>query len=568
MNLLRTIAALALSAVFLLSPGEQIQTFSVPGQYVTIQAALDAAKTPHSQGEAVRVEVQPGPYRESIRWQSVSNAALTIEAQNAVISGSDAALWTSLGSGLYSVKWDYNWALSTVPKDWTISVALELRHREMVWVDGKPLTLALSCADLKAGYFCIDIVNKRLQFHSTAEPQSVEIAMRETCAIIQGDNLTIRGLTVQHCASDLDKSGAIITGRNITLEGMVFRQNVSGGLNTSNTTNLTTRNLLFADNGLTGWGGAYNTGLRSQDDSALRNNWRGYQHGETGWWIAGLKHLRSSNVVYTNLSLRDGLTHGGWWDFDHRDITFNNLQSTGNLNAGLYIEASPGAITVNGGRITGNARGAAYSGIFATNSTNVILEGVYVESASRPALFIGGEQCRPVGGTCLPVASGWQIRNSTFVSAHSAMQFAPGYGLDLHLKTVNADWNAYAGRDKPILFPAPYGRIPLSQYVAMLATAQPLAKQEQNSRDTIATLTPSPSIVISATFTPTITRSRTPTASNTPTLISTKTPAPIVPTATGTATPTPDATENPTPPGQHWVIRIEGVLHIWIEAGD
>lgn len=562
MNLLRTIAALTLSAVFLLSPGEQIQTFSVPGQYPTIQSALDAAKTPHSRGEAVRIEVAPGPYRESIRWQSVSNAALTIEAAGAVISGSDRVEAFTAVNDVYSVAWPYAWKPSRIPSGWeSITVAPELLQREMVWNNDTPLKLNLNCATLLLNQFCVDTANGRIQFRAPSLPQSIEIAMRETCAIIAGDNLTIRGLTVQHCASDLDKSGSVITGRNIVLEGMVFRQNVSGGLNTSNTTNLTTRNLLFADNGLTGWGGAYNTGLRSQDDSALRNNWRGFAHGFTGWSVAGFKHLRGTDVIFTNAAAKDNQTHGFWADYDWKDLTFNNLQSTGNLNAGLYIEASPGAITVNGGRITGNARGAAYSGIFATNSTNVILEGVYVESASRPALFIGGEQCRPVGGTCLPVASGWQIRNSTFVSTHSAMQFAPGYGLDLHLKTVNADWNAYAGRDKPILFPAPYGRIPLSQYVDMLKAAG--NPQEQNSRDTIATLTPSPSIVISATFTPTITRSRTPTASNTPTLISTKTPAPIVPTATGTATP--DIT--PTP--KRFTIRFGGQINIdgelWFE---
>lgn len=543
MTLRQTLAALITGAAFLISPAQQPITFAVPSPlYPTIQSALDAAKTPHATGQALRIQIAPGVYRENLRWTSTSSAALTLDGAGAVLTGSDRALWTSLNSERYAIAWPYNWALSTVPKEWEeqVNVPLELRHREMVWVNDLPLLLSLACDTLALNRFCIDTINQRIVFRVSSEPQSVEVAMRETCLIFQGDNLIVRGLTVEHCAADLDKSGAIITGANIVLEKLTFRQNVSGGLNTSNTTNLSTRGLVFEDNGLTGWGGAYNVGMVSTGDTARRNNWRGFAYGATGWWIGAVKHLRETNVVYDGLTITDNLTHGLWMDFNHVGIVIRGLTSANNFNAGVYLEASPGAFTITDSRITNNALGTAYASLYAANTTHVTLKNVVVQS-NRAALFIGGQSpCRQVGTACLPIAANWKIHNSTFNSPLASMQFAPP-GIADFWTTYTADYNVWIGRSNPFLVSGSR-RLTLPQ-------EQAESKQDQNSVDFVPT--PTPPVTITPSRTATLTLTRTPT------------PAPIVPTYTHT----PSATENPTP-GRHWVLRIEGRLDVWIIEGD
>ena len=64
--------------------------------------------------------------------------------------------WTQESTNIYSTNWTANFGACPVPNSWPMDFTPIARRREMVFVDGIPLTQTMSHADLVPGTFFVD----------------------------------------------------------------------------------------------------------------------------------------------------------------------------------------------------------------------------------------------------------------------------------------------------------------------------------------------------------------------------------------------------------------------------
>lgn len=378
----------------------------------TIGRAITLAESANVQGQGVQVQLANAVYRESVevtRKDNSTDAPILFEADTpgrAIISGSDVwADWQFVHTidspngeiSVYVHDWPHNWGLAPIPQGWldaglNVPVPDILRRREMVIINGLPLlqTLSEPDAEAQAETFYVDEANDRLLIYTrqALENAAVEVAIRPIIMRIhERSNIAFKGLQFRHASTVYDSAVQIQRSQNIWLEQNTFAWNSSGGLGLNRSTNIIGRRNLYADNGGTGYGGGFNVNLLSEDETAIRNNWRGGQGNFIGWSQAGVKHLYVRNVTYRRLTVTDNQAHGFWLDSDNMDVLIENAEISRNRNSGLYLEVSRGPVVMRDSIIAENA----ISGIRAANMMNITLQQNQIYDNQFAQIYITGE---------------------------------------------------------------------------------------------------------------------------------------------------------------------------------
>ncbi|HSJ28850.1 MAG TPA: S-layer homology domain-containing protein, partial [Acidimicrobiia bacterium] len=337
----------------------------------TIQQAVERASALRRSGQAVRILIGPGVYREHVNvGHSTSDAPqLLIEAKSpgtVRVTGTDVWTgWQSAASGVYAREWPFDWSPAG-------GVSEIVGRREMAFHDGVRLQQVLSFSALVPGSFFVDQPAGRIYVAvSGGAPASIEVSVRPQVLKVDGaKNVTIRGVEFSGAASAFGGSAVQITnvGRVQFVDNLV-RDNSWVGVSLTTSSDVTVDSSRINHNG----GGGMNVfkvpGVQLLSTETSGNNWRGVRGDYIGLTIAGVKVVGSHDFTVDGHTAVGNHTRGLWFDYDVPGLVVRNSRLCGNLSDGLFIEASQGPSTVSNTVLCDNGR----YGLLIANGRSVTL---------------------------------------------------------------------------------------------------------------------------------------------------------------------------------------------------
>ncbi|WP_348263035.1 right-handed parallel beta-helix repeat-containing protein [Telmatobacter sp. DSM 110680] len=334
----------------------------------TIQSAINLATLKNQLNVGAKIIVNPGVYRESLNIGASQTAApLTIEAATTgttYISGSDAISggWSAQSGGVYSHAWTYNFGTCPTPSGWP-SMSTLARRTEMVFVNGNSLTQVLSSSSLSPGKFYVNESSNQLLIkppvNTNMSTASVEVATRSQILSISGrSNVVVRGMVIEHARSCVNQNAAVISNSSgVLVDNVQAVWNNWGGLEISNSNNITVQNSVGSHNGGVGFHGYQDTNSLWENNKTDYNNWRGAEGGLLDWGMGGFKSMLMHTATVLNHHSYGNQAQGLWFDTDNKNITINGVYLSNNELADLQLEASEGPITVENSHLCNSRAG-------------------------------------------------------------------------------------------------------------------------------------------------------------------------------------------------------------------
>lgn len=424
--------------------------------FKTVQAAVNKANSFNQQGIGVKVIVNPGVYRETVTIGNyrVTSAPLTVQAATtgtAIIDGADVLTgWTLESNGIsYARSWTYGFGDCAVPSGWPTTFAEIGKRREMIFVNGTPLTQVMNYSDLKPGTF---FVNETYSVIHVAPPAgtnmstaTVEAAARaQTLNAVSRTNLVLRGLVFQHAAACINAPGAAInSSNNVLIDTVQADWNNWGGLGVFGSTNVTIQNSVASYNGGVGFMGNKDVNVLLNSNESDYNNWRGAQAAFYDWGMGGTKFFQTHGATVQNHYSYNNQAQGLWFDTDNKNITITNSTLSGNVQAALQIERNEGPITLQNSSLCSSGQG-----VNVLTSTGITIENnaFYNNSGTnkfQAEIFIAGQ----AGGK---IITDWQtgqnydlFTTGMVLSGNTFQNAAPGQ-LVFGTYLGGSDWTQFA----------------------------------------------------------------------------------------------------------------------------
>jgi hypothetical protein len=173
---------------------------------------------------------------------------------------------------------------------------------------------------------------------------------------------------------------------NILFDSVQALWNNWGGLGIYSTNNLTVQNSVASHNGGVGIMAAYDQNALLTSNQSDYNNWRGAQAALFDWGMGGTKLMYMRNTTVQNHYSYNNQAQGLWFDTDNKNITINNATLSGNVMAGLQLEASQGPIELQNSSICSNG-----AGVNLLNSQNVAIQNNSLFDNGGTGIFDPGQ---------------------------------------------------------------------------------------------------------------------------------------------------------------------------------
>ena len=361
------------------NPGTQSKPFK------TILKAVSKAKTNNVSGIGTKVFINSGIYREYVSITSTYNqtgATITLQATQpgkAIISGSDVYTnWSRLSSNSskYTHSWAKDWGLCKNPSGWPTGYAPVTMRREMVFVNGMPLTQVMSSSLMQSGTFYVDESANTLTIWpaSTTDMSTalVEVATRPNTFTVSGrSNMAIRGLLFEHAANCPNTvSAAVNSSTNVLVDSIQANWNNWGGFTVNNSKQITVKNSIANHNGGVGLGGYRDQNILYDSNESDYNNWRGAMGAYYDWAMGGTKLFNMRSTTVNNLHAYRNQAQGLWFDTDNRQIVASNNTLVENIGPNIQVEVNEGPIA-----LTGNTICSGGVGLNLINSENITVSG-------------------------------------------------------------------------------------------------------------------------------------------------------------------------------------------------
>ena len=238
-------------AHFVAATGSDSNSGSQTSPWKTIGHAVAAS----SSGSTI--VIYGGIYREGAI--SISGKKLTLQPyphEKVWLNGSlVVSNWVASGSVWASSGWNYQFAVDT-PSD-AIDPNYPLAgHRDMVFIDGMPLTLVGSASQVGPGKFYVDYTHHQLYIGSNPNGHTVEATTQAVALYVNynDDGTIVRGLGFEHYATGYDpaRMGALrVDSNSVTVEDNTFAYNALAGMAAFDP-NCTIEGNTFAFNGESG----------------------------------------------------------------------------------------------------------------------------------------------------------------------------------------------------------------------------------------------------------------------------------------------------------------------------
>ncbi|MGI8771306.1 MAG: right-handed parallel beta-helix repeat-containing protein [Acidobacteriaceae bacterium] len=351
----------------------------------TVSAGTSFAVRNNVQGIGTKVIVNPGVYREYVNVVANyrgTSAPITIQAAQfgtAIVAGSDVFTNWYQGtnnSAIYTHSWTYGFGNCPISSGYPQTMKPILRRREMVFVNGIPLTQVMALSQMLAGTFYVDETSQQIQIWprpgTDMNTALVEVAVRsDTFNISRQGNIVVRGMTFEHAASCIDKSGVNVnSANNVLIDSIQANWNNQGGFHVSSSTNVTVQNSAASHNGSNGFGGYRSKQVLFQFDEADYNNWRGAQAAFYDYYMGGMKFFNMHGATVDQFFAYNNQGQGLWFDTDNRQIVAQGSFLSGNWVANLQVELNAGPIAV-----LNNTLCYGQVGVNLVNASNITFSG-------------------------------------------------------------------------------------------------------------------------------------------------------------------------------------------------
>jgi parallel beta helix pectate lyase-like protein len=372
----------------------------------TVQRAVQLADDVNAQGQAVRILLGDGVYRESVELSSDgqrTDAPMIIEGEpGAVLSGADLwGDWVPQPDGSSIRSWPHRFGMAPIPDGWEEYWNEDgngrkrniLRRSELVFADDEPLRGVLSRDELSPGTFFVDEEGQQLHVWlpdgRPAADAKMEVAVRQPVLFVNGrSNLTIRHLTIEKGRGAVQEAAFLVQNtRNVTLKDVLLQLNTYDGLATNNNKGLVITGSRFNNNGVLGLSGYREENIVLEDSEIARNNWRGWPTGHEEWDTV-FKWLSVRGGIARRLRVVDNLGNGFWLDTDNQDVELRDSLISGNQKGGVTLEANQGPILVTGNRICENVQ----AGILDAQTDRVTVVGNQIFGNEEYNLYFSGDQ--------------------------------------------------------------------------------------------------------------------------------------------------------------------------------
>ena len=383
--------------------------------FKTINKALLIAGTNNQNGMGTQINVNAGIYREQLVFQaSKTNSPFTLQATTpgtVFVSGADSLpgnTWTvsSYGPNIYtnSATSSYIYPACSTPAGWPPVPPIILR-REMVFADGTRLNQVLFENEMQPGTFWADAggsnqIYIRPPAGTNMATADIEVSTASRSPLLHTDavnNFVIRGLTFEYDNSCVQSGSRITNGTNILIDNDQFLWSNSVGFGlfagTGTTENITVQNTAANHNGQSGFTGKQVKYVLYQDDQSSYNSWRGALGGFYSYAFDGSDFFLHHNSDFNNLSAYYNVSSGVHFDTDNANDQVTGLQSGGNNEEGLLIEASQGPFLVQNSVVCSNSLvpESRAANVQIADSSNVTLTGnTFYDGGPEQEYILGG----------------------------------------------------------------------------------------------------------------------------------------------------------------------------------
>jgi hypothetical protein len=425
----------------------------------TIGAAAARAYANNQASIGTKVIINPGTYREAITLQQLAtntSLPMTFEAAtNGTVIVSGADVWTgwqgySKNPSIYTQAWPYQWGLCAVDSGVPPFQQNIVLRREVIFVNGNPLTQVMSLSAMVVSTFYVDEQGGTVYIWPPAgtnmSTAKVEVSTRPSLFMIEGmSNIVLRGLTFEYAGSCyMDEAVGTTPGTaNILFDTDTFDWNNGSGLLLEQTTYVTVQNSVADHNGRNGTADQRLKYGLYQNNTASYNNWRGAQGIYYGWGNAGAHFVQAHNDSVQGYTLLFNETFGSHWDTDNADIVASGLIASQNLAAAAFVEKSEGPVTIsNSYMCSGNpVTGTTTVGFNLRNSEQVTLDSDVM--ANNVENFLVEGQAGGIEVTNWETGQVYDLVSQNFSATSNIIANGAGQKIVLDGYLGGSDWNAF-----------------------------------------------------------------------------------------------------------------------------
>jgi hypothetical protein len=399
----------------------------------TIQAAALIASKNNKNNIGTRVILNPGTYRESAQYNARTgntSAPITFQAAEpgtAILSGSDIYTGWRPSGNVFTHRWTSLGDTCALPKNWPNMWPIA-RRREMVFVNGTPLTQVISSDEIIEGTFYVDDAGGQISVWppsgTNMSTATVEVAVRPAVFTLSGaTNFVFRGLTFEHAATCPQAGNALTINNstNVLVDTDNFLWNNQSGLGFFETNNVVVQNSVANHNGSAGFSAFQGKNYNYNNNETSYNNWRGAMAAFYGWGVAGTKLIALHGASLSEWKSYYNQTGGVWFDTDNADVSIQSLDSSNNLTYGMFLEANQGPISVTGSKFCNNQDNEV-----PTSSFGTLLGGNSEFVTVRSTLFYnntvsagGGGQIEIGGRASGRTFTNWETNQSMTVQSRN-----------------------------------------------------------------------------------------------------------------------------------------------------
>jgi hypothetical protein len=355
----------------------------------TIGAAASLAVSANHQNIGTRITINPGLYRESvtmIRIGGDTSLPITFQAaQNGTVFVSGAVQYTGWqidgsNSALYQNSWPNQWGLCPPLSGgtrWSNPGPLQqdiVLRREMIFVNGIPLTQVLALRQMHPGTFYVNEAAELVYVWPAAgtdmNTADVEVATLPTLLNLEGkSNIAVRGLTFEYANSCRENFAVSVGGESTNIlfdtDSMLWNNATGFYVGNPGTSNFTVKNTVASHNGQDGFASGESLYGLYVNITSSYNNWRGAQGAYYAWDSAGGHFFAAHNDTVSQYVSAYNQTHGVHWDTDVANIQAGNVISAGNLLNGIFFEVVEGPDSVSNSSLCDNNQGTHDGGPYA-----------------------------------------------------------------------------------------------------------------------------------------------------------------------------------------------------------